>query len=536
MASIDPGQRRAHLPIVPHTDNDERGAPSPPRLNMRCALVARTRRPAYNSCAYCTLQLNHCLQFRGQISTAILVPVILAAVLLPVPLIVRTGLGMATVIGLFLYLRYVARESHKAILADHELRRQKEIVDEQVSTRTAELAKTNAELRRETAVREVAEVALRRAQRLQSLGRLVAAVGHEINNPLCFVSMNLQYVLDNLAELKGVVPEQSLAMLRESIDDASCGAQRVGAIVRDLQSFRVDGDESVGPVNIADVVSFSLKMLGNQMRARAQVRCSLEDMPPVLANRGRLEQVCLNLLTNATQAIPEGHAADNEISVTARVTGHSVVLQVQDTGSGISPEVLDHIFDPFFTTKKVGEGMGLGLSICHEIITSFGGTIDVRSAPGEGTLFRLSLLITTETASKALEDPLPAEDLDQNKHARILVVDDEPMMRRSLQRTLSGFDVALASSGREAIQLFGEPDRFDVVVCDVMMGDLTGLDVHDELQRRLPGMEDRIIFMTGGAFTPDARDKLATLPNPCIDKPIDSRELRRLIGERVRSA
>jgi CheY-like chemotaxis protein len=237
------------------------------------------------------------------------------------------------------------------------------------------------------------------------------------------------------------------------------------------------------------------------------------------------------------QAIPEGEPAErHEISVRLRTGAPGqVVVEVKDTGVGMTQEVLSRVFDPFFTTKAVGEGTGLGLSICHGIIESMGGAISAESKPGQGSTFRV-VLRTASQESEHLARPtlrLAVAGMSAPR-ARVLVVDDEPHVTTALQRALGGeHDISTAHSVRDALRMLGEGRRFDVILCDVMMPGMTGMDLYAELGRAAPDMAGRVVFMTGGAFTPRAVSFLKEVPNPTLGKPLNLEELRMLVTQRV---
>jgi signal transduction histidine kinase len=230
------------------------------------------------------------------------------------------------------------------------------------------------------------------ADRMASLGRTVASVGHEINNPLTYVVTNLSYVREELSQSRSGLSEEGRQGLLEALDDARKGAERVRFIAQDLRSLSRPDDASLGLVDVAQVVRDVARMASHELEGRARLMEDCAGVPQVRANAMRLGQVFLNLIVNAAQAIPPGNVAQNEIRVTARhLTPDRIAVDVSDTGCGIPPENLERIFDPFFTTKPEGEGTGLGLAVCRNIIQSLGGSITVDSTPGKGTTFHITL-------------------------------------------------------------------------------------------------------------------------------------------------
>jgi PAS domain S-box-containing protein len=364
------------------------------------------------------------------------------------------------------------------------------------------------------------------ADRLAAAGTLAAGVAHEINNPLAYMLLNLQYLIRELPRV-GDDPrrlDQLLGRLRE----AHHGAERVSTIVRDLRDFSAQEQQQLGPVNLKRVVEAALKVAGSQLEGRARVIEEYDAVPPVQGNAARLEQVFLNLLVNAAQALSPERVDRNEVRVSLRARGSQVVAEIADNGAGISSELLDRVFDPFFTTKPAGVGTGLGLPICHSIVSSLGGEITAESEIGRGTIFRITLPTCARMIPSRAATPFPFA-APAAPRVRVLVVDDELPVASMLSKLLADeHEVRITTSGREALELL-QTDPFDVVLCDLLMPGMSGMDLHRQLAERSPGLENRIVFMTGGAFTPRAGEFLATVGNPRIEKPFDLNEVRRLV-------
>jgi PAS domain S-box-containing protein len=256
---------------------------------------------------------------------------------------------------------------------------------------------------------------LHMADRMASVGTLAAGIAHEINNPLAYVAGNVEYaieLLEPVAALRsaeapsapGAAATECITVLR----DVQEGAERVRQIVRDLKVFSRSDEEQRTPVPLAKAIQGALKLAEADIRYRARLVTRLAELPPVLANEARLSQVFLNLLLNAAQAIPEGRPDANQITVETRLDPPGrAVAEVSDTGAGIPPDVLKRIFDPFFTTKPVGVGTGLGLTICHSIVTGLGGDIEVTSEVGKGTTFRITLPVTGSVGLRESLAPTP---------------------------------------------------------------------------------------------------------------------------------
>jgi PAS domain S-box-containing protein len=370
---------------------------------------------------------------------------------------------------------------------------------------------------------------LLQSDRMVSMGTLAAGVAHEINNPLAYVVSNLGFVLSELAAAgvdsvhgegaSRTLPGEVLGEMRRALEEAKEGAERVRSIVRDLKTFSRPDETARAEVDVRRVLESAINMARNEIRHRARLVLELGPVPPVRASEHRLGQVFLNLLVNAAQAVPEGRAGENEIRAVTRTDGQGrAVVEVHDTGAGMAPEVLTRIFEPFFTTKPVGVGTGLGLSICHGIVTALGGAMQVESKPGEGSVFKVFLPAAGERDRASPGRP----DAARPARSRILVVDDEPLVGRAVQRALSGrHEVVVEQGGRAALARLARGERFDLVLCDLMMPETTGMDLLEELTRLDPAHAGRVAFLTGGAFTAAAREFLERSGRPRIDKPFD---------------
>ena len=253
----------------------------------------------------------------------------------------------------------------------------------------------------------------------------------------------------------------------------------------------------------------------------------------MIGDSNRLSQVFLNLLVTAAQAIPEGEAAKHTIHVATRPLseGLEVEVEIGSSGASLTEEAKARLFEPFLTKKAPGSGLGLGLSICQSIVASMQGRI-VTSSDRQGTsvrvILRASPVPATSVAPERSSGPAPAA----SSPARILVVDDNPGVAKSLQRALEPHHITVASSGCSALELLLVVD-FNVVFCDVMMPDFTGVELHEQLRQRRPSKQT-LVFMTGGAFGARTRELLEALPNTRVDKPLDLQLVHALIAERLR--
>ncbi len=412
---------------------------------------------------------------------------------------------------------------------------------------------------RDVAERRELHASLAQADRLASMGMLAAGVAHEINNPLAYVLYNIQSLVEDLPRLTAVTQRclaalhdekgarhddivgadadmVSASMIEDILDrarEALDGVHRIREITRGLGTFSRVEQTAKTVVDVRRAMESALNMAFNEIKYRARVVKDYGKVPPVLATEGKLAQVFLNLLINAAQAIRDGDVDNNRITIRTHAEGDRVVIEVADTGAGIAPEDTAKIFDPFFTTKGLGVGSGLGLAICRNIVAGFGGTIEVSSKLGEGSCFRVTLPISDVTFERGGQRRVSSRP---PVRGRILVVDDDEGVRTALRRLL-GRDHALvmASSGEEACSILETDSRFDLVLCDLMMPRMTGMDLHEWLLKHNPKLARRVVFLTGGAFTPRASEYLEGVENLRIDKPFDGTNLHKLVAELVTS-
>ncbi len=404
------------------------------------------------------------------------------------------------------------------------------------------------------------QASLAQSDRLASMGTLAAGVAHEINNPLSYVLYNLEslsediprYVeqiatargvltghlgqarlIDLLGSDSAVLDPTVFSEMQDRFKDALEGSHRIKDIARGLSTFsRVDQDK-VSPVDLRYPIESAVNIAFNEIRHRAHIVKDYNTDSPVLAGEGRLAQVFLNLLINAAHAIPEGDADHNQIRVTTRQEGNEILAEVQDTGRGIPRGTLEHIFDPFFTTKPVGLGTGLGLSIAKNIVTGYGGTISATSQVGKGTRFLIRLPLAPSAGSSDVETVISNEPAVTGGGGRVLVIDDEPAIRGVLKRILRRHEVVEAESGEQGQEILSGDQRFDVILCDMMMPNVSGMDVHTWLLEHQPVLARKLVFVTGGTFTANAREYLDTVSNLRIEKPFDTTNLQKIVAERV---
>jgi PAS domain S-box-containing protein len=418
----------------------------------------------------------------------------------------------------------------------------------------------HATVRDETEVKRL-QAMLRQSDRLTSMGTLAAGVAHEINNPLTYVLNNLESLTEDLPKL-GSALARSLQTVRAEIGsealadllgadaqalepavlsdmaerarEALDGTERIRIISRAIGTFsRVECNER-SRVDLNYAIECATTMALTAIKFRAKLLVNYSTLPPIWASTGKLSQVFLNLLINAAHAIDEGDVRNNTIEIRTWLCEDDVFAEVKDTGRGIAEGDLERIFDPFFTTKSAGVGSGLGLPICRNIVSEFGGDIQVESELGKGTRFTVRLPI--HAGSSQAPPPMPAMLAAEvpNAHGRLLMIDDEPPILAMLAQLLgSDHQVVTASSGEAAQVILSADQSFDVILCDLMMPGLSGMDLHAWLATEYPALAQRVVFVTGGAFTRAASEYVARVGNPRVEKPYDKDKLEKLVAALV---
>ena len=389
------------------------------------------------------------------------------------------------------------------------------------------------------------------ADRLASIGQLASGVAHEVNNPATFIQGNLETLQEHLEVLQKILGELEsetsgavsgparelvsrlsqhyqlgsvLDEMGEMLSDNLIGIERITKIVKALSSFaRIERDE-IEPVDINEIIDVACSMTYNEIRHRAMLSKELGPVPLIAGDRGKLAQVFTNLLINAAHAIAPGAADRNRIRVITTAADARVLVRIEDTGCGIPEKNLERIFKPFFTTKPRGQGTGLGLPLSADIVQKHEGKISATSTVGEGTCFEIALPIKPDEVIKASRtvgpDPLSAGPINR---ARVLVIDDEHMLLEALYRMLRrSHEVVMAEGGMAGISTLEQNAAFDVLICDLMMPEVDGIQFYKIVRQRWPDLTPRIVFCSGGAFTDHAKDFIGMVSddNIVIEKPI----------------
>jgi CheY-like chemotaxis protein len=311
--------------------------------------------------------------------------------------------------------------------------------------------------------------------------------------------------------------------LLEHVANAMHGVDRVATIVRDLRAFSRPDDGELTSVDVLVALEQAIKLVGNDVRHRARIVREYRDVPPVKASSSRLEQVFVNILINAAQAIGAGSPTQHEIRIGAHADDANVIIEICDTGPGIAPELRERIFEPFFSTKEAGVGTGLGLAVCRSLVEQFGGKITAEAA-ARGTRMTIQLPVYLDAPPVTKPEPIP--HVESERRLRVLVVDDEPLVRTVLANVLGGrHTITLAEHGRHALELLAS-SIFDVVVCDLMMPVMNGIELYEHLEKHQPALARRFVFMTGGALI----NTLDEMNVPVLYKPFEMAKIAATIS------
>lgn len=393
---------------------------------------------------------------------------------------------------------------------------------------------------------------------LESMTRMAASVAHEINNPVAIISGGVEMIgmrCELLRHQLTLFPDTPPAIrdlaenLLNEVDDVvrrnlSC-VDRIKTVVASLDAFARPDSRSLATLQIGEVLEHARHLAEHQTRWQSTVALQIEPLPPLVGVREKLLRVFLNLLSNAAQARPEEASAPTAVTVRARALDQMIVVDVIDNGTGIDAAAMPHIFDAFFTTRSDESAAGLGLSTARELVEQHGGTIEADSIVGHGTTVRVKLPIdnglepfappAVDAASAQAEEHAPPAEATRRR--RVLLIDDEPLLRSVTTQLLEiDFDVETASDGDEALERLRHDAAFDVVICDLMMPNLDGPALFDALGKFAPMLRERMVFMTGGAFTERAQTFLKTQPVAVLQKPFRRDDLLAAIHQQLATA
>jgi two-component system NtrC family sensor kinase len=384
---------------------------------------------------------------------------------------------------------------------------------------------------RDLTVRRHLEQQLIQSEKLSAIGQLVAGVAHELNNPLTSISGYAQLLLRD----QRIVDET-----RQDIEQIHAQAERAGKIVQNLLIFAREHKPERSAIAVNDVVRSALALQNYQLRVdNIGVALDLSaDLPMTTADSHQLQQVFLNLITNARHAMAEKGGRGTltlRTSLTSDDASESVLVEIGDTGVGIPERDLQKIFNPFFTTKPVGQGTGLGLSICFGIVKEHDGQIWAESQLGVGTRVYVSLPVRTLNSAAAMPSAMDAQPDETAQPLHVLVVDDEEPVVRLMARLLHdiGHQATLVTSGEAALDAIGR-ETFDLILCDVKMPGLNGFELASAIREHDPALAERVIFMTGDTLSPATRTQLEQSGNLFLPKPFAIEQLEAVVRSLVK--
>jgi len=391
---------------------------------------------------------------------------------------------------------------------------------------TGNLQASRADLEKAVGTLKTTQAQLMQSEKLSAVGQFVAGVAHELNNPLTSVIGFSELLYSTSTD-----PKQ-----KEHLGHIARNATRCHKIVHSLLGFSRQHEPERKLVNLHEVADAVLEIVAYDMRANnvALDREYAAQLPPIMGDAHQLQQVVLNIVSNARQAL-ETFRRDGRIIVRTGSTDDLVWLRIVDNGPGINPENLKRIFDPFFTTKPQGKGTGLGLSLSYGIVQEHRGSIRAESRPGVGTEFILEFPVAQAAATAPLfrpdsVPPMPAKP----PSLRVLVIDDEESIRQLVQEILSseGHRVESTDSGQAALELILRQD-YDVIVSDWKMPGLNGINLYQELLGRKPEAARRMLFMTGDVIKDSFQDFLKQHARTCLPKPFALREFHAAVASIV---
>lgn len=363
------------------------------------------------------------------------------------------------------------------------------------------------------------------AEKLSSLGKLVAGIAHELNNPLMGIMGFSQILMDMPGEKK-------LDDIKDKLRKIYHESLRTAKIVQNLLTFARAKKTEREYHCVNDIIKHTIELREYSLKANnIKIVLELEDgLPRTMVDLFQLQQVFINIINNAEDAMVAANGRGT-IVIKTRKKRNKVEITFRDDGPGISREIIHKVFDPFFTTKEVGKGTGLGLSITHGIVTEHGGTIDIASAEEGGAVVTVELPIVEKAqwaeVARAVETGGRKESPLAGK--RILIVDDEKTIRETLQDifTTEGFKVSTARDGREALDML-DKERFALIVTDLKMPGYGGMDLYGSVMKKHAYLKDRIIILTGDVFSEDVRSFLNDSGCPYVLKPFEPKKLTEL--------
>jgi PAS domain S-box-containing protein len=391
---------------------------------------------------------------------------------------------------------------------------------------------------------------LHAADKMRSLGQMTAGLSHEINNPLAALLPGLEIlrarfeVLSAAATAAAVNEPPSDALIKalddipDLLSETLAAGRQIKSVVGEMRFFAHPGSSKGERAQLDHLLNDALSLVSREVRYKARLDREFDYTPELVVDRAVLSQAVLNILINASQAIEGGTPEDSWIRIKTYRREGGVAVEISNSGPAVPDEAIGKVFDPFFTTKDPGAGVGLGLSIAYETVARHGGYIEL--VKGMPTTFRIWLPLDTGKVLDSL--PVGSLPVEGSSHpiettpARVLIVDDERLVRNGFRRVLAQhYEVSLASGGTHALGMIRD-NEYDVILCDLLMPEVTGMDLYQRVMRSNPEAAVRFVFLTGGTACAEARDFLQSVKNVRAFKPLDNSELIRLVENAARSA
>jgi nitrogen-specific signal transduction histidine kinase len=360
------------------------------------------------------------------------------------------------------------------------------------------------------------------AEKLSSMGKLVAGIAHELNNPLMGIMGFSQLLMDT-------PDERQVKDVKGKLEKIYHESMRTARIVQNLLTFARATASKREYTDINETIKSTIDLRGYSLRSNnIEIKLNLDKtIPPTMVDKFQMQQVFINIINNAEDAML-GASGKGVLEIKTALKDGQIEITFSDDGPGVPPGIIGKVFDPFFTTKDVGRGTGLGLSITHGIVAEHGGSISMESTEGRGTRVRISLPV--EDGAETVPDAdieLPGKDLGGLK---ILLVEDEPSIRESISVFLreEGLAVDVASNGAEALKAMGEKE-YALIVTDMKMSGINGIELYEQTAFKFPHLKKSFIMLTGDVFSEDTKAFIEEHGCPCLLKPFDPRELLEVI-------